>query len=250
MIRKKVVHCWDGGVGVPRFSGTYYDRHGWIEFGQDVEIWGTIHFVRIENERGHPKPIYIGDKTVIQNGAVIYGGCYIRDQARIGHHAVLRSDTFLGTHAVFGNLSVCEGHTVIADHASVNSQCHITAHAKIHPYVFFGPNVTMMNDRYMAYRRERHGQDLEGPTIKRGARIGAAASILAGMVIGEYAVIGAGTVVTKDIPREELWYGVPARRAQLTPMQTKALFDDFPVCREHQNIKDALQDKLLAEASD
>ena len=81
---------------------------------------------------------------------------------------------------------------------------------KIEDDVHLGPNVTFTND---IYPRSKHDFELSRTIIKKGASIGANATIIAGITIGEYSLIGAGSVVTKDIPNNTLWKGNPAKQS-------------------------------------
>jgi acetyltransferase-like isoleucine patch superfamily enzyme len=74
---------------------------------------------------------------------------------------------------------------------------------------FIGPNVTFTNDKYP--RSKQYPEAFQRTIIKKGASIGAASVILGGVTIGEKAMIGAGSVVTKNIPDGELWLGNPAK---------------------------------------
>jgi acetyltransferase-like isoleucine patch superfamily enzyme len=75
--------------------------------------------------------------------------------------------------------------------------------------VFVGPNVTFINDKYP---RSRQQFKLRKTLVKHGASIGAGSTIVAEITIGEYAMIGAGSIVTKNIPSNTLWFGNPARQ--------------------------------------
>ncbi len=75
--------------------------------------------------------------------------------------------------------------------------------------MFIGPNATFVNDKYP--RSKQYPEKFLETIIKKGASIGANATILGGITIGEGAMIGAGSVVTKDVPPGELWVGNPAR---------------------------------------
>ncbi len=138
------------------------------------------------------KKAKIGPKTKIwafvniQDGAVIgthcniCDGCFIEKGAMIGNHVTIKND-----------VAVFEGITLEDD-------------------VFCGANVAFINDRYPRSHR-KDPWVLEKTTVKKGATIGANATILCGVTIGEYAVIGAGSVVTKDVAPFVIVLGNPAR---------------------------------------
>jgi len=102
-----------------------------------------------------------------------------------------------------------ENDVVLGDRVTVKSGVQLWDGLRIEDDVFIGPNVTFTNDKYP--RSKRYPTEFERTTIKRGASLGANATILGGITIGEHALIGAGSVVTKDVPAGETWIGNPAR---------------------------------------
>jgi UDP-2-acetamido-3-amino-2,3-dideoxy-glucuronate N-acetyltransferase len=109
-----------------------------------------------------------------------------------------------------GNIGAfCEigNNVVIGDRVRVGAMSYIPEGVTIEDDVFIGPRVTMTNDKYPPSGKENWKQTL----IKKNAAIGAGVTIVCGVTIGECALIGAGSVVTKDVPAYQTWYGVPAR---------------------------------------
>lgn len=102
-----------------------------------------------------------------------------------------------------------ENDVVIGNHVTVKSGVQVWDGVTLEDYVFVGPNVTFTND-YIP-RSKIYPDKFECTLVKRGASIGANSTIIAGSTIGEYAFIGAGAVVTKDIPPYTVWYGNPAK---------------------------------------
>ncbi len=163
----------------------------------------------------------IGENTIIQHGAIIEKGCKIGRNCRIGSYAILRPGTIIGDHSVFGNLSICEGNTIIGNHVTFHSQCHITSGMLIEDWVFVAPHFTPANTKNISHGRENVPLILEGPIIRFGARIGVAVTLLPAVVIGREAFIGAGAVVTKDIPDYAIAIGVPAKVVGTIPEEEK-----------------------------
>jgi acetyltransferase-like isoleucine patch superfamily enzyme len=97
----------------------------------------------------------------------------------------------------------------IGDNVTIKPGVQIWDGITIEDDVFIGPNVTFTNDLFPKSKNKNF--ELKKTTIKKGASIGANATILAGITIGENALIGAGSVVTKDIPANEIWLGNPAK---------------------------------------
>lgn len=118
--------------------------------------------------------------------------------------------------AVIGqNCNICaqvliEGDVVVGNNVTIKSGVQLWDGVVVEDNAFIGPNVTFTND--LVPRSKRYPESYAKTVIKRGASIGANATIIAGRTIGEYALIGAGSVVTSDIPPFTVWYGNPARQ--------------------------------------
>ena len=97
----------------------------------------------------------------------------------------------------------------IGDNVTIKPGVQIWDGITIEDDVFIGPNVTFTNDLFPKSKNKNF--ELKKTTIKKGASIGANATLLAGITIGENALIGAGSVVTKDVPSNEIWMGNPAK---------------------------------------
>ena len=111
------------------------------------------------------------------------------------------------------NCNICancliENDVVVGDNVTVKSGVQLWDGIRLEDNVFVGPNVTFTNDLFP--RSKVYPEKFERTTIKKGASIGANATILCGITIGENAMIGAGSVVTHDVGANELWYGNPA----------------------------------------
>jgi UDP-2-acetamido-3-amino-2,3-dideoxy-glucuronate N-acetyltransferase len=102
--------------------------------------------------------------------------------------------------------------TLIGNNVTIKSSVQVWDGLRIEDSVFIGPNVTFTND-FSPRSKQRPKQFLE-TTIKEGASIGANSTIIGGITINKYAMIGAGSVITKDVGVQELWYGNPARHQE------------------------------------
>lgn len=149
--------------------------------------------------------LVIGDDALIRSGSIIYSNVRIGNGLRTGHGILIRENSDIGDNVLIGTNSVLDGNCSVGSNVSVQTNAYITAYTTIEDDVFIGPFVVTTNDKYMYY-----GAELIGPTIKKGARIGANAIILPGVVIGEGAIVGSGSVVTKDIPAGAIVVGNPA----------------------------------------
>lgn len=139
----------------------------------------------------------VGDGTKVWQFVVILAGAKIGRNCNINAHCLIENDV------------------VIGDRVTVKSGVQLWNGLRVADDVFIGPNATFTNDKYP--RSKEYPDAFQTTTIGRGVSIGANASILGGITIGERAMIGAGSVVTRNVPAGELWAGNPARPRGLAP---------------------------------
>jgi acetyltransferase-like isoleucine patch superfamily enzyme len=116
----------------------------------------------------------------------------------------------VGDDVVIGRGSLIENDTTVGAMTKIQADAYITAYSTLEEHVFIAPRVVTTNDNFMG-RTERRHELTKGPTIRRGARVGGGAILLPGVEIGEEAFVGAGALVTKDVPARKLVVGSPAR---------------------------------------
>jgi len=147
--------------------------------------------------------------VLIRQPSVVYDDVEIGEGTKTGHFVLIRSKTKIGKNCTIGTATIIEGgDVVIGNNVSIQSRCYMPQQTKIEDNVFMGPGVVITNDKYPPTEDPSKWRPV---TIKKGARIGANVTILPGVTIGENALIGAGSVVTKDIPAGKTAYGNPAR---------------------------------------
>lgn len=135
--------------------------------------------------------INIGEGTSIWQFSIVLKG------AKIGKNCNINCQVFI------------ENDVAIGDNVTIKPGVQIWDGVSLEDDVFIGPNVTFTNDLFPKSKNKDF--ELKKTIVKKGASIGANATILAGITIGENSLIGAGSVVTKNIPENEIWVGNPAK---------------------------------------
>ena len=161
-------------------------------------------------------PAVIGDGAVISTGAVVFAGAEIGARAIVGDHACVRERCRIGEDVVVGRGSLVENDTTVGDRTRIQAGAYVTAYTTVEDDVFIAPCVVTTNDNFMG-RTERRHELIKGPIIRRGARIGGGAVLCPGVEIGEEAFVGAGAIVTRDVPPRKVAVGVPARPIRDVP---------------------------------
>jgi acetyltransferase-like isoleucine patch superfamily enzyme len=155
-------------------------------------------------------PTEIGDGTIVSTGAIVFAGSRIGARVVLGDQSCVRERVQVGDDVVLGRGSLIENDTAVGARTKIQADAYITAYSLLEDDVFIAPCVVTTNDNFMG-RTERRHEQIKGPTIRRGARIGGGAIICPAVEVGEEAFVGAGAVVTKDIPARMLVVGNPAR---------------------------------------
>lgn len=141
---------------------------------------------------------YVDEGAEIGEGTKIWHFCHVMSGAKIGKNCSLGQNVNIG------------GKAIIGDGVKIQNNVSVYDNVVIEDDVFCGPScvfTNVINPRAFVERKHEYKQTV----IKRGASIGANATIVCGVTVGEYALIGAGSVVTKDVPAYALVYGSPAR---------------------------------------
>ncbi|MCU1645405.1 MAG: acyltransferase family protein [Nocardia sp.] len=160
---------------------------------------------------GNGSATVIGPGAVIRCGAVVYADVHVGANTVIGHYSLLRSGVQVGSDTVLGHHLCVERATRIGREVRCSPGSHITSATLVADRVFLGAGVRTINDKTLTWRDPHRQPTLLAPRFDTGAKIGSSSVILAGITIGEHALIGAGSLVTHDIPAGAMAYGHPAR---------------------------------------
>jgi len=155
-------------------------------------------------------PAELGDGTIVSTGAIVFADARVGARVILGDQSCVRERVQVGDDVVLGRGSLIENDTTVGARTKIQAGAYITAYSVLEDDVFIAPCVVTTNDNFMG-RTERRHDLIKGPTIRRGARIGGAAILCPAVEIGEEAFVGAGAVVTKDVPPRMLVVGNPAR---------------------------------------
>lgn len=169
-------------------------------------------------EEKNLSPTHIGDNCLIGANTVIYIGSFISNNVLIADLASIRENTAIGEYTIVGRGVTVENYVRIGKRCKLESECYITAYSELEDYVFIAPGVVTSNDNYLGRTEERF-KHFKGITVKKGGRIGANAIILPGIIIGEDALVAAGSVVTKDVSPRKVVMGSPARIIRDVPKE-------------------------------
>jgi acetyltransferase-like isoleucine patch superfamily enzyme len=148
----------------------------------------------------------IGAGARLRAGSIIYAAVEIGDGFETGHHAIVREENRIGSHCTLWNNSTIDYGCVIGNGVRIHCNVYIAQFTTLEDDVFLAPGVTIANDPHPICTK-----CMQGPTIRRGARIGVNVTLLPLITIGEGALVGAGSVVTGDVPPGMLVAGNPAR---------------------------------------
>ncbi len=155
-------------------------------------------------------PARIGAGTVVSTGAIVFAGTTVGANCIVGDQSCIRERVELADDCILGRGSLIENDTTVGTGTRIQAGAYITAYSTLEDDVFIAPCVVTTNDNFMG-RTEQRRALMKGPTIRRGARIGGGAILCPAVEIGEEAFVGAGAVVTKDVPGGKLVVGSPAR---------------------------------------
>jgi acetyltransferase-like isoleucine patch superfamily enzyme len=151
----------------------------------------------------------LGAGARLGSGTILYLGSSIGARLQTGHHVVIREQNSLGDDVCVWSNSVIDYGCQIGCQVKIHTNVYVAQFSTLEDEVFLAPGVSFANDLHPACPMST--PCMRGPTIRRGAQLGVNVTVLPYVVVGEHALIGAGSVVTHDIPARAVAYGNPAR---------------------------------------
>jgi UDP-2-acetamido-3-amino-2,3-dideoxy-glucuronate N-acetyltransferase len=187
--------------GLARFGAPDYP------FGPPAETTGNAAAILRNNASG---VVNVSNEFFVHSTAVVDPPCSIGAGTKIWHFSHVMRDSKLGRGCILGQNVHVASHVRIGDNVKIQNNVSLYSGCEIEDDVFLGPSCVFTNVRNPRSQIIRHDQ-YEPTIVRRGASIGANATIVCGATIGRYAFIAAGAVITKDVPDYALMMGAPAR---------------------------------------
>lgn len=160
---------------------------------------------------GRAKKTVVSEGVILRAGAIIYSGVKIGPSSTIGHRTLVRTNTQIGSNAQLGHNMTIERSCRIGDWVRCTGLTHITSSTVLEDRVFLGALVGTVNDKAMVWQQEGVKPKLVPPYFEYGCTVGTGAIIAAGVRIGRMAMVGTGSVVTKNVAPNTIVMGVPAK---------------------------------------
>jgi len=156
----------------------------------------------------HKKETAIGERCIVRSGVTLYSGVTVGNNVSFGHNVLVREKVTIGAGTKLGTNVVVDGSTSIGRKVSVQTGVYICTFSTVEDSVFLGPCCVFTNDKYVMQKPFK----LIGPTVKKGASIGANALLFPGIIVGEGAVVGSQAMVNVDVPARTAFAGIPAKK--------------------------------------
>ena len=220
-------------VGAGTRIGHHVTIHAGTEIGpgariDDGAVLGKLPMRahRSATTRDHElPPCRVGESCAIGTGAVVYRGATLERGVLVADLATVREDVTIGELTIVGRGVTVENRCTIGARCKLEANAYITALSELGDDVFVAPCVATSNDNFLGRTTERF-KHFCGAILRRGARVGANATLLPGVVVEEDGVVAAGALATGDVPARTIVAGIPAK--PFRPVPPEQLLENQP----------------------
>ena len=192
-------------IGTNVSVGPFTVIHKNVVIGDNTIIESHCEIGHPASNRAFSRPLFFGENSFIRSHSVFYEGSHFGKGLVTGHRVTVRENTQAGECLQIGTLSDLQGHCSIGNYVRFHGNVHIGQKAKIGDFVWIFPYVVLTNDPTPP------SNTLFGVTVEDYAAISTMSVILPGVTIGEGALVGAHSSVTKDVEPNMVVVGVPAK---------------------------------------
>jgi acetyltransferase-like isoleucine patch superfamily enzyme len=193
--------------------GSFIGPNVVLGFPPKAELTDSISTQRPLHAAPNRQRVIIGRDCVIRSGACMYSEVSVGDMVSFGHNVIIREKVRIGKNTLIGTGVVIDGSCDIGEWASIQTGGYLCTNCRIEDSVFLGPHVVLTNDKYVAQKKTK----LAGPTVRKGASVGANSLLMPSIEIGEGSIIGAHSLVTHNVPARSIYAGVPAKKLKKVP---------------------------------
>jgi len=191
-------------------------------------------YKKINNSKGFwPNSVHesvqFGDNCTIGLNCIIEDNVVIGDDCFIGHNCFIRPNSVIGNRSCLRSFCLIDPDVIIGDDFQMFPHATVGGRTIVEDRVYWGPYSLSTNADNIRYFRSEVEEEIIKPVhVKKGAMIMAGCMIKPGITIGINSVLGMGSVLTKDIPSDEVWYGNPAELKKEVNLADRAYIDDSP----------------------
>jgi len=179
-----------------------------VELGPGAHLDPDVILGYLSGRKAAGTTLVIGPGARLRSGTVIYAGSRIGARFETGHHVVVREENEIGDDVQIWSNSVIDYGCRIGHRVKIHAGVYVAQFSVLEDDVFLAPGVILANDLYPGQESQ---PELVGPTIRRGAQIGVNSTLVPGVEIGAGALVGAGSVVVRDVPGGMVVAGNPSR---------------------------------------
>lgn len=206
------------GNGVVIHADTVVGDHVRIDDHASLGKWPMKAANSATTKEQDLPPLTVGDVCIVGTGVVLYRGAAIDGKVLMADLCTVRENVTVGRGTIVGRGVTIENFCSVGRYCKLESESYLCAYCTLEDRVFIAPGVVTSNDNFVGRTQERF-KHFKGVTVKKGGRIGAGSVTLPGVVIGEDALVAAGSTVTRNVEPRVIVMGKPARVVRPVPVE-------------------------------